>query len=390
MSSRQAGLLAPYAALAFVVGFGWFILAPLVPAIMVQYRVPLSAALLLVSLFGYTMIIGALPAGFWSAKKGPHPVLHMAIFLTVLGLLVRVVASTYSEFLVGQFIAALAYPFLIAPIGSVLRLCGVVRTKMATGMVIGSLFLGMAVASVIAPSMALHADLWVSTILAVVVGVWLWVAVGTVPPATLHRMGPVRLVISAWWWVGFVVASLSVMYGAISSAALLNLHMPNALAIGGYLSSLTFLGSALGAIFFGWMGQSRENSIGLQRVLGLLSFVFLLGCALELTGTFPPNISGLDLAFLGFGLTGNGWYTLALDAAARQAQSAGSAGLATAGFSMASNIGVAVVPVVLGPLVIKAPGLGVVIIAIMAILAVLVPFVMKTEGSGEAPGDVAS
>ena len=148
-------------------------------------------------------------------------------------------------------------------------------------------------------------------------------------------------------------------------------------ALGGFLSALTFLGSAAGAILFGWWGQSRSESRGLQRTLGLLTLVFLMASGFLLTGMLSPSATGLDLVFFVFGALSNGWYALALESSASAAQSAGSAGLATAGYSMASNVGVAILPVILGPLAISAPHAWLIILALMAIIAVLMPFVIK-------------
>lgn len=370
----QKRLVWPYAAFAFTLGFAWFMLAPLVPSLIGSLKVSLSAIILLISLYGYAMIIGALPAGFWTARRGPAPALKAAISLTVAGLIIRSLSASYSVFFIGQVIAALAYPFLIAPIGSVLRLSGVTRTKSGTGLVIGTLFFGMALGSLFAPHLSASGDLWLAVALNIIAGGWLWTSLGrlgTIEPSTL---GHVRVVVSSWWIVGLVVASVSVMYGSISTSALAHLHVANAISVGGLLSSLTFLGSAIGAAFFGGIGESQIDSRPLQRILGSLTLVFLMACALLLTGTIPPGAFGLDVVFLAFGIVSNGWYTLALDAAANRAQNAGSAGLATAGYSMASNIGVAVLPVILGPLAISAPSGWLIIVGLMAVAALLVPF----------------
>ncbi|WP_020375350.1 MFS transporter [Sulfobacillus thermosulfidooxidans] len=377
--SQHPRLLWPYATFAFAVGLGWFVLAPLVPNIINQFHGSLSSVLLLISLYGYTMIIGSLPAGLWIAKKGPQPVLRWAIILTVVGLFLRAMASAYPILLIAQIIAALAYPFLIAPIGSILRLSGILRTKMATGLVIGCLFLGMAVSSILGPHLSLRTDFWLTAVVSLVVGIWLWMSSRVIVAEAPLILGRIRIVVSRWWLIGFVISSISVMYGSISTTALFHWHVPNALDLGGVLSSLTFLGSAFGAIGFGWLAEQKNNSTGLQRILAILSFGFLLACALELTGLLTPEASALDFAFLGFGIVGNGWYTLALERAARQAQNAGSAGLATAGYSMASNIGVAVIPVVLGPLVTQRPLWWLGLVVLMALIAMVVPFVTKQD-----------
>ncbi|WP_171822698.1 MFS transporter [Sulfobacillus thermosulfidooxidans] len=379
--SEHPHLLWPYATFAFMVGFGWFIIAPLVPAIIGHFHASLALALLLVSLYGYAMIIMSLPAGFWIAKSGPRPILRWSIVLTVVGLFMRVGAPSYSVLLIGQGIAALAYPFLIAPIGSILRLSGISRTRMATGLVIGCLFLGMATSSLLGPHLSLRTDFGVSAVTSLVVGIWLWRSLGDITSESSGKLGRIRIVVSRWWLIGFVISSVSVMYGSISTTALIHWHVAHALVLGGILSSLTFIGSACGAILFGWLAERQNTGIHLQKLLAVLSLIFLLACALELTGLLTPRGLGLELAFLGFGMMGNGWYTLALDAAARQAQNAGSAGLATAGYSMASNIGVAVIPVVLGPLVIAAPVWWLGIIVLMGLIALAVPFVTKDDAA---------
>lgn len=377
--TNNSRVLAPYAVFAFVLGFAWFMLAPLVPNLIQHLKAPLASILLLVSLYGYAMIVGALPAGFWTARSGPRPVLRTAVILTVAGLLIRALATSYGLFLVGQIVAALAYPLLIAPIGSVLRLSGITRTKAATGMVIGTLFFGMALGSLTAPHLRAGEDLWLALALNLVVGVWLFVALGKVSVAS-RNLGRVRIVASSWWIIGFVVSSVSVIYGSISTTALTHLHVAQAATLGGLLSSLTFLGSAMGAVVFGWIGQARGEIRSLQRVLAVLTLVFLLGCAMLLTGVLPPGHVGLDAMFLAFGIVSNGWYTLALESAANVAQSAGSAGLATAGYSMASNIGVAILPSLVGPLVVSAPAGFLAILAVLVIIAALVPFITRASG----------
>ena len=386
VSSRTSGILAAYVSFAFVVGFGWFILAPLVPAIMTRFHAPLGSVLLLISLYGYAMIVASLPAGLWTAKRGPKPVLRFAAILTVAGFLVRVVSSSYTELFIGQVVAALAYPFLIAPIGSVLRISGVKRTKMATGLVIGCLFLGMALASLSAPSMSLGTNFRLTALLAIAVGLWLAISVKWTAPGFVSQAQPIAIAVSPWWWVGFVISSISVLYGSISTIALAHLHIPRAVFVGAFLSSLTFLGSAAGAAFFGWLGQFRDNSMTLQRILAIASWLLLMICALQLTGTFSVHVRGLAWSYAGFGFLGNGWYTLALEASARQAQNAGSAGMGTAAYSMASNLGVAIVPVVLGPLVLTSPNLWLVILAVMALVAVAVPFIVRSQSTNVLGG----
>ncbi len=377
--TREGHMLWPYALFSLTLGFGWFILAPLVPYLIGRFHTSLTLVLLLISLYGYAMIAGALPAGYWVAKSGPRPALQTAIVLTVIGLGVRAFSTNFSLALAGQIIAAVAYPFLIAPIGSVLRLGQVRQLKLGTGMVIGMLFLGMAIGSFAGPSMAPSTDLWLAVGVNAVSGIWLWTQLPATSALNPRALGTTRLVMSWWWVIGFVVASMSVMLGSVSTSALIHLRVENAAALGGLLSGLTFLGSALGAIVFGWVGENPSSFRQLPRLLGVLTLIFLVLSGLLLTGTLSASTAGLDSSFLLFGLFSNGWYALALESSAERARSRTNAGIATAGFSMASNIGVAVIPVLVGPLVIAAPGLWIGVVAVLALAAALVPFLVKSS-----------
>ena len=56
--------LLPYWFLLFTIGFGWFILAPLVPVLSTSLGVGTASILLLVSMYGYTMVVLGLLAGW--------------------------------------------------------------------------------------------------------------------------------------------------------------------------------------------------------------------------------------------------------------------------------------------------------------------------------------
>jgi len=366
-------VLFAYALFALSLGFSWFILAPLVPFLITRYHVSLSHVLLLISLYGYAMILLSIPAGYGVARRGPQPVLMTAYGLTVVGLFLRVAASSFQIFLVGQILAALAYPLLIAPIGSVLRLTGVTRSQWGTGLVIGALFFGMALGALLGSRVSPATGLLLSFAVAVLFGGWLVRAVSSYR-AERQTLGKVRLVVSPWWVIGFVVASVSVMFGSVSTVALIHLHIARAEALGGNLTALTFLGSAAGAILFGWVAERVARPSGLQRVLGVLTAAFLILSGLLLVGRLSPTAFGLEGVFFGFGIFSNGWYVLSLEAAALAAKSETGAGLATAGYSLASNMGVAILPVVLGPLVVTEPTAWLTILIVLAAIAVLVPF----------------
>lgn len=379
-------ILAPYGAFAFTLGFGWFVLAPLVPSEMARLGAPLWAILLLISLYGYAMVAGALPAGYYVSRRGPGPALVVSAVLTFVGLTLRALATSYDVFLAGQIIAALAYPFLIAPIGSVLRMSGVKATKTGTGLVIGTLFLGMAFGALVGGRLGSSSGLWVAVVMNVLAGGWLALLAVRQRPHRDRALGPLNFSVHPRWIVGFVVASTSVMFGSIATAALVHLHSPVAAVIGGNVAALTFLGSAVGAAAFGWIGQRMDQaSDGLERALGAAALVLTLIAAAFLIGLIPLAAGGLSLTFLLLGIAGNAWYTLALEDSARAAVSAGAAGLATAGYSLASNVGVALVPVLLGPLAISAGGLWMAVTGILVAVGAAVTFFTRGGPPEAAP-----
>ncbi|SIS99734.1 MFS transporter [Alicyclobacillus vulcanalis] len=378
---HRSSIIAPYVALAFSLGFAWFMLAPLVPTLAGQLHASISSILIFVSMYGYAMVVGSIPAGLWAARRGPRPVLTFALSISAVGLLVRALSHTYALFLIGQVLAAIAYPFLIAPIGAVLRMSGVRRLRAGTGMTIGALFLGMGLSALTSAHLSLSGALWLGFALNALVGIWLLVALRRLPPVAAHTGFRVRLTYSPWWLVGFVVSSTSVMFGGITSTALTHLHVAHAEALGGFLSGLTFIGSAVGAMVFGALAEGRSRPKPIIAVLAVLTWVCVLLMGLSLIGRAPANGTFVSIIYFLAGAFGNGWYTLALEEAAKRAEDAGSAGLNTAGYSLASNVGVAILPDAVGPMVISAPSAWLAITAALGAVAVIASLITRTRVS---------
>ncbi|MCY0881941.1 MAG: MFS transporter, partial [Firmicutes bacterium] len=327
-----------YVFFAFSIGLSWFVLAPLVPSLLDAYHVGLPAVLLLISLYGYAMVLLSLPVGWWSARTSVATILRWAVVLSAAGLLLRAFATDYALLVIGQMIAAAAYPLTISPIGSILDAAASSRRSAVTGSAIGLLFVGMAVGAFVGPhlfaALGLHDTLWLIALVNWMFGLNLWRAAGRLRKPYFPRHAPKHWVIgSKWWIVGFGVASISVMLGSVSSAALLHLHIPNATVWSGQLTALTFLGSGIGAVAFGLWGGRMASLRPLLSGLALGSWLLLLGIGLQLTGYWTLSPSFLFIGFFFFGALGNGWYALSLERAADAARAKNQAGLATAGYS---------------------------------------------------------
>ncbi len=350
-----------YVVFAFTVGAAWFVMAPMVPELIGNLHASLSSILMFLSLYGFAMILFSMPAAWWARKDGIAPVLRTAIVLSFVGLLGRIFAPSYSWFMVAQAIAAIAYPLLISPVGAVVRQVHLTHVKTLTGFTLGMLFFGMAAGAYMGPTL-LHGFGYTGTLVAVwivnaVVGVLLFLSLNQVQRFDEPVSGVERIVFGSprWWWVGLSIAATSVMFGGVAVSALLHLHVANAAQLGATLTALTFLGSGIGAILFPVLADFLGRSGIWQEILIVLTTILSLFVVLQFTGVWTVTAGVLQLIFLFLGIFGNGCYALALSTTAEAARETRGAGVQTAGFSMASNVGVAVLPPLLGPLVIAMP-----------------------------------
>ena len=154
--------LIPYWFFVFTIGFGWFILAPVIPELMAHLSATLSEIVLILSVYGYTMAIIGLLAGVLSAKFTVKSSIYLAMAFSTAGLLVRIFATGYSEFLVLSIVAASAYPFSLAPVGSIAESMDPKKSATITGLSIGFLFLGMSSGALIGPYIYLAFSLTVN------------------------------------------------------------------------------------------------------------------------------------------------------------------------------------------------------------------------------------
>ncbi len=386
-SSDRTRFVTAYVLMGFSIGFAWFILAPMVPGLIGLYKSSLSQVLLLISVYGYAMVVVSLPAAWWAMKSGPQKLFKAAVIVSILGLATRAIGTSYTVALLGQTIAALAYPMIISPIGAVLKLTGHQKPRSVTGLTIGLLFFGMALGAFLAPSLlhglGISGTLWFVTIINALAGANLLANLNRLPVPQLATHVERPLLITRWSLVGLAVASISVMLGSIAGEALGKLGIPvsGALALGSLLTALTFLGSAIGAVILASVADRVTRPEQYQKVLAVLTWFVLLWVGLALTGHAAHSASTLEIGFFVLGALGNGWYSLALEASARKAQSAGAAGLSTAGFSIISNLGVAIFPVFLGPLILTSSSTWLVLTLVLMLIAVLVPFFSRQDNS---------
>lgn len=376
---RKTLSLIPYWILLFTIGFGWFILAPLVPDLMSFYNASSGGIILLISLYGYTMVAVGLLSGYLSAKFTAKLTLLLAAALSIVGLAGRSFSSGYTEFLIFQIVAALAYPLAMAPVGSIATSVDSNKSHTIVGISVGSLFIGMAAGSFIGPVLnsayGFHNTLLLTVILAVVAAILLAPVVGKYPSKYKGRSlkGSFEPSMLKNWYIGLVISSLAVMFSSIAASSLIgqNLPIPRAESYGGVLGGLSFLGSGLGAIILPPVFErtgTLKTGLVTTSVLSLI-FIFMLSYYLA-------HFSGLYLvaaAFFLFGFFGNSFWSMAMTSTTKYVSDPAQAGFATSMFSVATNLGVAFIPVFLGPLFLGNAMVGI----SAAVLMVLVAFVVS-------------
>lgn len=368
----------------FAIGFGWFLLAPLVPALASELRVSVGAVLFAVSEYGLAMVVLGLVAGWLSARLTVKRVLLASAVLSAIGLTGRAMAVGYASFLALQSAAAAAYPLALAPIGSIAQAASRGRSHAVVGASVGVLFLGMAVGSLLGARLyvewGLHGALYAAAALSVVALALLSPVSGRYPARYERSLrGSFRVGMLKNWYVGFAVASLSVMFSSIASTMLQRngLAMGEALIYGGELGGLAFLGSAIGAAslpaLFEQAGRVRLGMVS----TGLLTFVLasLLGFFLA----FTADVALLYILFFLLGAMGNAFWSMAMASTTKYVEDPAKAGLATSMYSVATNLGVTVVPSLLGAMFEGNPPTAVAAVIVISLAAFLASPFLKAD-----------
>ncbi len=344
--------LLPYWFFVFTIGFGWFILAPVIPELIAHLSATLSEIVLILSVYGYTMAIIGLIAGVLSAKFTVKSSIYLAMLFSIAGLFIRIFATDYTEFLILSIIAASAYPFSLAPVGSIAESMDRKKSATITGLSIGSLFLGMSSGALLGPyiylAFSLTGIMAFPAILTIIASLWLFVYLPQYPKKYRGKSlkGSFKPGMIKNWYIGLSMASISILFGDIAATAL-GFHFTGTflLKLSGVMGGVEFLGSAMGALILPFILE-RYHMIRSGTVMtGLVSFIF---AGILLYSLVYTNIASMITAsFFIFGFFGNAFWVLALNSIINYVDDPARAGFATSMYSVATNVGVAIIPVVL-------------------------------------------
>ncbi|MCL5105883.1 MAG: MFS transporter [Candidatus Marsarchaeota archaeon] len=330
----------PYWFLLFTIGFGWFILAPLLPALGSVFGVKIASILLIISGYGYTMVVLGLLAGYISAKFTVKAALYSAAIISLIGLVGRVLSPSYISFLIFGIIAAIAYPLAMAPVGAISESIFKEKSHTIIGVSVGLLFLGMAFGAFFGPvlfkALGLNNTLWVTVLLAAIAALWIAFGIRNYPTNYKGKSlkGVFKIGMIKNWYVGLSIASMSVMFGGIASTVLM-LHkfsLDSALGWGGLVGGLAFLGSALGAIILPPLFEKyKKFKLGLV-LTGILMFVFAAVMAMSLS--YTTLMLYIVVGFFFFGFFGNAYWSMAMTSTTNYVSDPAQAGFATSMYSV--------------------------------------------------------
>ena len=379
--------LYPYWFLLLVIGFGWFVLAPLVPALSKTLNANIDQILLLISLYGYTMVIFGLLAGWLTARFTVKAVLYIAAILAVIGFIGRALASDYILYFVMVLIGAIAYPLAMAPVGSISESLFKERSHTVVGISVGILFFGMALGAFFAPALynaiGLSGISWLLVLLSIIAALWIMYVVKDYPTYYKGKSlkGTFKIGMIKNWYIGLAIASMSVMFGGIASTVLKlnNFSEASALTYAGLFGGLAFLGSAIGAMLLPPIFEAKKAlKLGLI-VTSILAFISIVVMSFSLA--YTNLVALIALGYFFFGFFGNAFWSMALTSTTAYVDDPAKAGFSTSMYSVMTNLGVAIIPVLIGPLFSSQSTIAsaIIIVLIIELIAVILAPTLKTS-----------
>lgn len=383
--------LIPYWILNFTIGFGWFSLAPLVPHLMSQFSAGESAIIELISVYGYTMVAFALLSGYLSARHSVSYSLILSAVISSVGLFLRAFSGNYEFLLIAQVVAAVAYPLALGPVGSIAQSLSPRRSHTMVGISVGVLFLGMSMGSFLTPSLfallgGIHGVFLLDAGLSLIALISLPLVLRGYPRdyAGKSLKGVFKAGMVKNWYVGLIISSISVMFGGIAASELIShsFSFDSAVYFSGIMSGLSFLGSALGAIILPPLFESLNRVRTGMVVTSLVAFASVVALSYSLSYTSAVNV--LMASYFLFGFFGNAYWSMAMTSTTRYVTDPAQAGFSTSMYSVATNLGVAFIPVFLGPFFSSNALSGVIIVSAALVVAFAISFFLMVSARGTA------
>lgn len=392
-------LIIPYWLLLFSVGFGQYIIAPLIPDIEVRLGASYSETILLISIYGYVTAILSLLSGWVTHLFSVRSVFILGGIFSVVGLWGRFFSATYFPFLIFDIIAAVALPMLIGPMGAVSESMFKNKSHTIVGVSTGFFFLGLAAGALLGPHLITSSSIFYANIAPAVVSVLsllLFLTVYRKYPNYYARKsvrGSFNPGMIKNWYVAFASAGIAVMFGTSIATMLLHFNVVDAISNAGIIAGVAYLGSGAGSMslppFFERIGRIR---LGMVTVA---ASALVTGTVLVLSLTYSPNVILLAAMYFLFGAFANSLFSMGLASVIKYVRDPGQAGLATSMYSTFEFLGVGLLPLFIGPALLSTPNLAVGVTISIIAAAFILSFFMRTRkmaqaGSGDSAEAVTS
>jgi len=374
---KKWAVLASFWLLIFSYGSNWFAVAPLLKDLEEIYDVGGAESHLLLSIIGLFVIFFAWPAGSLVDKKGPRMSAIIGALFMVLGFGGRVFFNeSYLQLLLCTSIAGIGLAWILVALAPQMIQWFEEKASLTIGLTSSGLFIGFGTASFLSPYIKEAYDITsvyeffaILCLISFIVYLILGKDKGKIEREKISFKEGIKSIFSSKNAIVYPLVGFFIVGTTLSASALL----PKWLAEygleeieGGKVISLMLFGCALGAFSFPYVASKygvRKTTV----LVALLSIIFWLPFFLELT-----IYAYLCIAFL-FGMFLQASWPIALHCQeTEKGVNEKNEGIAASLYISISNIGGAILPVIIGKIVdISAKNAFISIIIFLVILLLL-------------------
>ncbi len=337
----------------FSYGASWFAVAPLLKDLEAIYGTGGAESHLLLSIIGLFVVFFAWPAGGIIDKKGPRVSVLIGSLLMVIGFTGRIwFNSSYIEMLIVTSIAGMGLAWILVALAPQMMQWFEDKASFAIGIVSSGLFIGFGVASLLSPFIKTVYGLNRVYLFFAIIDIISFIAYlvfgrdkKTVEKKSTKILDGLKDIFSSknailYSLIGFFIVGSTLSASALLPKMMLNMGL-NELNGGQIISAMLF-GAALGAFSFPYVA-GKHGVKKMSLFVAILSIIFWLIFYINL-----PFLLYVLIAFL-FGVLLEASWPVALHCQeTEKGVNEGNIGIAASLYISVSNVGGAILPVIIG------------------------------------------
>ncbi len=337
----------------FSYGASWFAVAPLLKDLEAIYGTGGAESHLLLSIIGLFVVFFAWPAGGIIDKKGPRVSVLIGSLLMVIGFTGRIwFNSSYIEMLIVTSIAGMGLAWILVALAPQMMQWFEDKASFAIGIVSSGLFIGFGVASLLSPFIKTVYGLNRVYLFFAIIDIISFIAYlvfgrdrKTARKKSTKILDGLKDIFSSknailYSLIGFFIVGSTLSASALLPKMMLNMGL-NELNGGQIISAMLF-GAALGAFSFPYVA-GKHGVKKMSLFVAILSIIFWLIFYINL-----PFLLYVLIAFL-FGVLLEASWPVALHCQeTEKGVNEGNIGIAASLYISVSNVGGAILPVIIG------------------------------------------